>query len=79
MRFYVRRDRHPQEFYPRDAMGRVQKFDDLPARYHGNVNVEPPFHRKPGEAPALDDDEITDVIAFLKTLTDDDLLIERRR
>jgi cytochrome c peroxidase len=74
LRFYARRDTHPQEFYPRAADASVRKFDDLPPRYHGNVNTEPPFDRRPGDAPALTDDEIADVIAFLETLTDADLL-----
>lgn len=74
LRFYARRDTHPQEFYPRGAGGRVQRFDDLPPRYHGNVNVEPPFDRRAGDAPALDEAEIADIVAFLRTLTDADLL-----
>jgi cytochrome c peroxidase len=73
LRFYARRDTHPQEFYPRATDGSIGKFDDLPARYHGNVNVEPPFDRKPGDAAVLSDDEIADIIAFLNTLTDADL------
>jgi cytochrome c peroxidase len=73
LRFYVRRDTHPGEFYPRDAQARVRKFDDLPERYHANVNRDPPFDRGPGDALALDDAEIADVIAFLHTLTDADL------
>jgi cytochrome c peroxidase len=73
LRFYARRDTHPQDFYPRGADGSIDKFDDLPARYHGNVNVEPPFDRKPGDAALLSDDEIADIIAFLNTLTDADL------
>jgi len=74
LRFYARRDTHPQEFYPRAADASVRKFDDLPPRYHGNVNTEPPFDRRPGDPPALTEDEIADVIAFLETLTDADLL-----
>ena len=47
------------------------KFDDLPPELHGNVNTsEAPYDRVPGDAPALTDAEIDDVIAFLKTLTD---------
>ncbi|WP_179404690.1 cytochrome-c peroxidase [Burkholderia guangdongensis] len=69
MRFYVERDIHPEKFYP-VVHGRVRKFDDLPRRYWSNVNDEPPFDRKPGDAPALDAAEIRDVIAFLNTLTD---------
>jgi cytochrome c peroxidase len=74
LRFYARRDTDPHEFYPRAADGRVDKFDDLPPRLRGNVDVEAPFDRKPGDAPALSDDEIADVIEFLHTLTDADLV-----
>ncbi len=68
--FYVQRDINPGKWYPRKADGSVDKFNDMPAQYRGNINVEPPFNRKPGDAPALTDAEITDVIAFLKTLND---------
>jgi cytochrome c peroxidase len=74
VRFYARRDTHPHEFYPRAADGRVDKYDDLPPRYRGNIHVEPPFDRRPGDAPAMTDGEIADVVAFLKTLTDADLM-----
>ncbi|WGS43499.1 cytochrome-c peroxidase [Burkholderia sp. JSH-S8] len=69
MRFYVERDIHPEKFYP-VVHGKVQKFDDLPQRYWTNINREPPFDRKPGDRPALNEAEIKDVIAFLGTLTD---------
>ncbi|MGX6999163.1 cytochrome-c peroxidase [Caballeronia sp. KNU42] len=69
VRFYVQRDTNPEKFYP-VVHGKVQKFDDLPRRYWANVNTEPPFDRKPGEKPALDEAEIKDVVAFLNTLTD---------
>jgi cytochrome c peroxidase len=69
--FYVQRDIHPEKFYPLAADGSVNKFDDLPAAYRANVNTsEAPYNRAPGDAPALSDAEIDDVIAFLKTLTD---------
>ncbi len=69
VRFYVQRDTNPEKFYP-VKNGKVQKFDDLPKRYWENVNVEPPFDRKKGDKPALDDAGIKDVVAFLGTLTD---------
>ena len=69
VRFYVQRDTNPEKFYP-TVHGKVQKFDDLPRRYWANVNTEPPFDRKPGEKPALDEADIKDVVAFLNTLTD---------
>jgi cytochrome c peroxidase len=68
--FYVERDTQPEKWYPRDAHGNVAKFDDLPARYRGNLNEEAPFGGKPGDRPALTDSEIDDVVAFLNTLTD---------
>lgn len=69
--FYVQRDISPEKFYPRDASGNVVKFDDLPAALRKNVNTsEAPYNRKPGDAPALSDAEIDDVVAFLATLND---------
>jgi len=70
MEFYVQRDTNPEKWYPRDANGNVRKFDDLPAAYRVNVDVEPPFGGHPGDRPALLDDEIDDVVAFMRTLTD---------
>ncbi|GES44135.1 hypothetical protein RsS62_33870 [Rhizobium dioscoreae] len=70
-RFYVKRDTNPDEIYPKDASGKVLKYDDLPAQYRANIDViDAPMNRKPGDAPALNDAEIADVVAFLKTLTD---------
>lgn len=42
--FYVRRDTHPDEFYPTAAGGSVTKFDDLPGLYGGQfvVNINTP-------------------------------------
>lgn len=69
--FYVQRDTNPGKWYPVDADGSVRKFDDLPQELHGNVNTtEVPYNRQIGDAPALSDAEIDDVIAFLKTLND---------
>ncbi|MFO1312337.1 MAG: cytochrome-c peroxidase [Burkholderiales bacterium] len=69
--FYVRRDTHPEEWYPRDAAGVVRKFDDLPVQFHANVNVtEAPYNRRPGDVPALTPAEIDLVVDFLNTLTD---------
>jgi cytochrome c peroxidase len=71
LRFYVQRDTNPERYYPVDADGNVQKFNDLPAGLAGNVNtVEVPYDRKPGEAPRLTDAELDDLEAFLGTLTD---------
>lgn len=70
LQFYVQRDTDPEKWYPAIS-GAVQKFNDLPPRYHTNVNTtEAPYNRKPGDEPALSDSEIDDVIAFLQTLND---------
>jgi cytochrome c peroxidase len=69
--FYVNRDIDPGRFYPRDAAGRVLKYDDIPPQYRANVDTaDAPFDRHPGDPPALTAAQIKDVIAFLDTLTD---------
>ena len=71
VKFYVTRDTNPELWYPTDSSGKVQKFNDLPEIYHGNVNTgEVPYDRKPGEEPRLNDAEIDAVESFLRTLTD---------
>lgn len=67
VRFYVQRDTDPARWY-----GPGRHFDDLPAEYHANLNLEAPFGGRPGDKPALDDAEIADIVAFLLTLTDAD-------
>lgn len=68
--FYAERDTKPDRWYPRDSNGRIQKFDDLPAKYRGNINSEPPFGPRPDDRPVLSPSEIDDIVAFLQTLTD---------
>ncbi|WP_224741560.1 hypothetical protein [Bradyrhizobium sp. 2S1] len=69
--FYNFRDTNPEKVYPRAADGTVRKYDDLPGKYHGNVDVsDPPFERHLGDTPAMTAQEEADIIAFLKTLTD---------
>jgi cytochrome c peroxidase len=68
--FYVERETRPEKWYPRRKDGAIAKYDDLPTRFHANINQESPFDRKSGEAPALSRSEIDDVVAFLRTLTD---------
>jgi len=70
MHFYVERDTNPQKWYPKVA-GKLEKFDDLPAQYRDNIDyADAPLDRPFGAKPALDEAEIRDVIAFLKTLDD---------
>jgi cytochrome c peroxidase len=69
--FYVERETSPAKWYPRLANGEIDRYNDLPAQYKQNIDVvDAPFDRKEGNEPALNDAEIADVIAFLKTLTD---------
>ena len=68
--FYATRDTNPERWYPLDANGKVQKFNDLPIQYHVNVDIEPPFDRKLGDVPAISEADVADIVAFLGTLTD---------
>ena len=69
--FYVTRDIAPQRWYGKDASGKVAFYDDLPARYHANINRDAPFAgQKAGAKPRLTPGEIDDVVAFMRTLTD---------
>lgn len=70
MRFYVQRDTNPERFYPRKPGGGVALFNDLPARYHDNLNTDAPFDRHPGQRPVWSESDIRDVVVFLKTLND---------
>ena len=68
--FYAQRDTSPEKWYPRDNRGTVIKFDDLPPAYRRNVEIELPFGQNASGKPTLTDDEVTDIVAFLETLTD---------
>jgi cytochrome c peroxidase len=70
VRFYAERDTQPQKWYPRGSDGVALKFDDLPMQYRGNVDMQAPFGRRPGEPPALNEANIADIAAFLNALTD---------
>jgi cytochrome c peroxidase len=70
LHFYVGRDTDPRRWYPISG-GRLNKFDDLPLQYRGNVDIwDVPLDRRSGAAPALNDAEIREVIDFLGTLND---------
>jgi cytochrome c peroxidase len=71
VRFYVERETRPERWYPQRADGTVAMYDDLPAVDRANVDVmDAPFNHRRGEEPALSEQEIKDVVAFLETLTD---------
>ncbi|RZL55368.1 MAG: cytochrome B6 [Variovorax sp.] len=66
VRFYATRSTQPADWY-----GRHPVFDDLPAAMRGNVNiVSTPLNRKAGSTPALSEEDIDALVAFLGTLTD---------
>jgi cytochrome c peroxidase len=67
--FYATRDIDPARWYP-VVDGAVDKFNDLPVAYRGNVNQQPPFGLQPGQAPRLSAQDVQDLTAFLRTLTD---------
>jgi cytochrome c peroxidase len=67
----VNRDLQPERFYSKNASGNVVKYDDIPEKYRKNVDVtDAPFDRHPGDQPALNKQEIQEVITFLHTLDD---------
>jgi cytochrome c peroxidase len=70
LRFYAERDTRPGKWYSRAPDGSVSKFDDLPAQYHGNVDMQAPFGQHRGDQPALSDQDLEDLAVFLNTLTD---------
>jgi cytochrome c peroxidase len=70
VRFYAQRDTQPQKWYPRAGDGGVLKFDDLPAAYLANLDVQAPFDRHAGEVAALSEQDIADIVTFLQTLSD---------
>ena len=71
MDFYAFRDVQPEKVYPCGADGKVEKYNDIPARFRANVDVvDPPFDRNLGDPPAMTESEEQDMIAFMQTLTD---------
>ena len=77
VRFYNTRDTNPELWYP-VVDGVVQKFDDLPPPYRRNIDRQPPLDGRPlHSAPAMTDQDIDDLLAFLNTLTDADLAAPR--
>ncbi|MBB2486960.1 c-type cytochrome [Mitsuaria sp. WAJ17] len=67
--FYATRELDPARWYP-VLNGQVQRYDDLPAVYQANVHRGPPFDRRPGQLPALGPQDVSDIVSFLKTLSD---------
>ncbi|MGO9838022.1 MAG: cytochrome-c peroxidase [Polyangiaceae bacterium] len=64
--FYATRSTNSSRWYKHGVV-----FDDLPAKYRPNVNVDKaPYNRHEGETPPLDEGDIDAIVAFLQTLTD---------
>jgi cytochrome c peroxidase len=71
MDFYNLRDTDPGSIYPTGPDGTVKRYNDIPLKYHANVDtVDPPLDRIPDDKPANTKRDLQDIIAFLKTLTD---------
>lgn len=71
MDFYSLRNTSPGKIHPRDASCNVRKYNDLPPQYRANIDsADAPFDRKPGEQPAMTDQDIEDISAFMHTLSD---------
>ena len=71
MDFYNLRSVQPEKIYPRDASGKLALYNDIPKALQGNVDIkDAPFDRKVGDAPAMSDLDIQDIIAFVHTLDD---------
>ncbi|XHS78729.1 cytochrome-c peroxidase [Burkholderiaceae bacterium UC74_6] len=70
VRFYATRDTQPERWYP-TIKGKVQKFNDLPKKYHANIDRQMPLDgRAAGSKPPMSEEGIQDLLAFLNTLTD---------
>ena len=70
IRFYNTRDTNPELWYPL-VNGVVQKFDDLPTKYRGNIDTQMPLDgRAAGSMPSMTEQDMNDLEAFLNTLTD---------
>jgi len=67
--FYATRDIDPARWYP-VVNGVVQRFNDLPPALRGNVRQQPPFGGRPGDPPRLNAQDVQDIAAFLRTLSD---------
>lgn len=69
--FYNTRDTNPGAWYP-TVKGVVQKFNDLPAGYHANLDsIDVPFEGLPvGGTPHMTTEDAADLLCFLETLTD---------
>jgi cytochrome c peroxidase len=68
--FYNKRDTNPELFYSKAADNSVTIYDDLAAQYRSNVDMTVPVVHTRGAAPAMSEQDVDDLVAFLGTLTD---------
>ena len=53
----------------------MQKYDDLPRRFRGNIDTQKPLDGRPkGSKPPMTEQEMADLEAFLEMLTDKDVV-----
>lgn len=72
--FYNTRSIDPAHWY---AQGKI--FDDIPEIWRDNINVNStPMNRRSGMPAALSENEIDDITAFLRSLTDEAYVSARR-
>jgi cytochrome c peroxidase len=68
--FYATRDTDPKRWY-----GTLTRWGGVPKSLRANVNRdEVPYGQRAGEQPRLNEQDIDDLLAFLTTLTDADLV-----
>lgn len=73
--FYVERDTNSGEWYPHDISGKGDRFDDLPMVMRWKADTKNgATDPKTGESPVWTSAEIDDVVAFLKTRNDVDMV-----
>jgi cytochrome c peroxidase len=68
--FYATRETSPERWYARKPDGTVAKYDDLPAQYAYNIEQRVPFKPLPDGSPRLSENDVKDIVAFLRTLSD---------
>ena len=70
VRFYAERDTAPEKWYPRSGERSPEEVRRLAARISQECRRGVPFGRRAGETPALSDDDVRDIVAFLNALSD---------
>jgi len=68
--FYATRDSQPERWYPL-VDGELRRFDDLPLAFQANIERRAPFGAAAGGRPRLTAQDIADLAAFLRTLSDE--------